>query len=238
MMTAAQTIAITIFLFNFFSDSFSETDRLTGLLPPEKSVNDIFSETGFCSSVNDEAVLTSEKRGFEAGTFTASMLSVIFAESVFSLMRDFSAAVFSASDFERALSPPVFTRCVFTAVFTADFPEAFTAFFLTAGFGAFFTTVFVSAFFTPAFAAVFTSAFFATAFSAVFTLFFFSTAFSAVFETAFFAAGFSAVFFTADFSFFYAGAFFAVLALAAFSGVFVLAISLSFAENIPHSQQY
>ena len=183
-------------------------------------------------------MLTSAKRGFETGAFAASTLSVIFAETVFSLTRDFSAAVFFAADFERTLSPPVFTLCVFAVVFTAALPEAFTAVFLTAGLGTVFTAVFVSVFFTTAFAAVFTSVFFTAVFTEVFTLVIFSTAFSAVFATAFFAAGFSAVFLAADFAVFSAGAAFAVLALAVFSVVFVLAISLSFAETIPHPQQY
>lgn len=217
MTTAAQMIAMTIFLFNFFSDPFSAASRLVDLLPAEEPVNDTFSGVIFCSVVRTDTRVTS-KVGFDATIVSTALrtsaLSGIFTETDFSLATGFSAAIFlAAAGLVRVFATPVFAACVFTEALTAGFALAFFAAALSA--------VFVEAF---------TSVFFTLVFAADFTLVFFADAFSAAFALAFFTADFSAAFFVTGFTVFSTDAFFAVFfAAAVCSVVFVFAISLSFA---------
>lgn len=171
---------------------------------------------------------------FRNGVFAASTLSVIFAETVFSLTRDFSAVFFAISNarFRRPslrsaflrLSLPQLYRCFLTAVF------------LTAGLARFLQPFSYRSFLQPLLPP-FSRRFFSQPFLPKSLRLSFCNRFFRGFRNGFFCSRFFGRFFGSGLCRFFRRAA-AVLALAVFSVVFVLAISLSFAETIPHPQQY
>ena len=176
-MTAAQIIAMTIFLFNFFSDSLSATASLTDLLPAEAPSNDTFSVAFFRSAACTDTGVSS-KVGFDdtivSTALRTSALSVGFAETVVPFVPGFSAA----EVFARTLSETAFAVCIFAEAFVAGFTPAFAL-------------VFFAGAFSPAFAPALFAAGFSAAFLAVGVTDFSTDAFFAVFFTA---AVFSVVF--------------------------------------------
>ena len=180
-MTAAQIIAITIFLFNFFSDSLSAASRLAGLLPAEKSANDTFFTGSFCSVVCTDTG-ASPKIGFDATSVSTALrtsaLSDVFTETDFSLATGFSGTIFlAARGFVRVLSAAGLAACIFTDAATAGFAAAFAVVFFAAVLGAVFAVAFTSAFFTLALAGIFALVFFAPAFSSALALAVFAAGF-------------------------------------------------------------
>lgn len=235
-MTAAQIIAMTIFLFNFFSDSLSATASLTDLLPAEAPSNDTFSVAFFRSAACTDTGVSS-KVGFDdtivSTALRTSALSVGFAETVVPFVPGFSAA----EVFARTLSETAFAVCIFAEAFVAGFTPAFAlVFFAVVSDTDFAADVFAAARtldFEIAFFAGSLTAAFALSFTVDFALVFFAGAFSPAFAPALFAAGFSAAFLAVGVTDFSTDAFFAVFfTAAAFSVVFVFAISLSFAIKV------
>ena len=233
-MTAAQMIAMTIFLFNFFSDSLSATASLTDLLPAEAPSNDTFSVAFFRSAACTDTGVSS-KVGFDdtivSTALRTSALSVGFAETVVPFVPGFSAA----EVFARTLSETAFAVCIFAEAFVDGFAFALVFFAVVSDTG-FAADVFAAArtgAFEIAFFAGSLTAVFALSFTVDFALVFFAGAFSPAFAPALFAAGFSAAFLAVGVTDFSTDAFFAVFfTAAAFSVVFVFAISLSFAIKV------